>query len=291
MAVNVILAGTEDNFIQFLPFYKREEEAGNIKIVGALAYNDGNWRMASEPLSENTLVNFFVLSSRNHFYEQSASLLKIGANRDMIVDGAIFQIPGFNFAEFARTKQVHGIIQGFDFIDSTYSYHPRVYDGHEGKTHIELGRKSYIAYARLEWYVNIYVGNFSSISWDEVFLSDYTGPKSGHDYRSVTHFARPHMDWPVDFETKQIDFRIGNDVWIGRGCRLKASKETLTIGDGAVIASDTAVVSSVPPYAIWGGNPGRLIKYRFPKEIIDELLKIKWWDWDISKIYDNWEDF
>ena len=63
------------------------------------------------------------------------------------------------------------------------------------------------------------------------------------------------------------------------------------IGDGAVIASDSVVVKSVPPYAIVGGNPARIIKYRFSEDIIAALLRIKWWDWDIDKIYEEFKYF
>ena len=56
------------------------------------------------------------------------------------------------------------------------------------------------------------------------------------------------------------------------------------IGHGAVIASDAVVTRDVAPYAIVGGNPARLIRYRFDPEVIDALLKIQWWDWSDSEI-------
>ena len=58
----------------------------------------------------------------------------------------------------------------------------------------------------------------------------------------------------------------------------------VTIGDGAVIANNSHIVKDVAPYSIVGGNPAKLIKYRFTQEQIDSLLKIKWWDWDDEKI-------
>lgn len=74
---------------------------------------------------------------------------------------------------------------------------------------------------------------------------------------------------------------IGNDVWIGREARILSG---VTIGDGAVIGAYSVVTSSVPPYAIVAGNPQKIIRYRFNKDIIDELLEIKWWDWSIEEI-------
>ena len=58
----------------------------------------------------------------------------------------------------------------------------------------------------------------------------------------------------------------------------------ITIGDGAVIANNSHVVKNVEPYSLVGGNPAKLIKYRFTPEQIQKLLQIKWWYWDDEKI-------
>ena len=58
----------------------------------------------------------------------------------------------------------------------------------------------------------------------------------------------------------------------------------VTIGDGAVIANNSHVVRDVPAYAMVGGNPAMLIRYRFSERQIASLLRIKWWDWDTEKI-------
>jgi acetyltransferase-like isoleucine patch superfamily enzyme len=77
------------------------------------------------------------------------------------------------------------------------------------------------------------------------------------------------------------DVTIGNDVWIGNNVTIMSG---VTIGDGAVIAANSHVVKDVEPYSIVGGNPAKHIKYRFNKEVIDKLLKIKWWNWSDYKI-------
>lgn len=77
------------------------------------------------------------------------------------------------------------------------------------------------------------------------------------------------------------DVTIGSDVWIGRGAIILSG---VTVGDGAVIAAGSVVVKNVPPYAIVGGNPARLIRMRFDAATIDELLQIRWWDWDDTRI-------
>lgn len=74
--------------------------------------------------------------------------------------------------------------------------------------------------------------------------------------------------------------KIGNDVWIGSCVFIKGG---VTIGDGAIVAAHSCVVKDVPPYAIVGGVPARVIKYRFDDETIKELLELKWWDYDIAE--------
>jgi acetyltransferase-like isoleucine patch superfamily enzyme len=72
---------------------------------------------------------------------------------------------------------------------------------------------------------------------------------------------------------------IGNDVWIGEGAYLR---QGVSIGDGAVIAARAVVVKDVPPYAIVGGVPARLIRFRFPDETIARLVELRWWNYEIS---------
>jgi virginiamycin A acetyltransferase len=80
------------------------------------------------------------------------------------------------------------------------------------------------------------------------------------------------------------DTVIGNDVWIGYEAVLMPG---VTVGNGAIIAAKSVVVSDVPPYAIVGGNPARLIRQRFGDDMVEALLAIAWWNWDIGKITRN----
>jgi len=68
---------------------------------------------------------------------------------------------------------------------------------------------------------------------------------------------------------------IGSDVWIGS---LSVIRKGVSIGTGAIIGAGAVVVKDVPPYAIVGGVPAKVLKYRFNEEVISKLLKTKWWE-------------
>lgn len=88
-----------------------------------------------------------------------------------------------------------------------------------------------------------------------------------------------HCDeWLVTFNP----IEIGSDVWIGANAVILP--QVSRIGDGAVIGAGAVVNRDVPPYAVVLGNPGRVVKYRFPKEVIAELLEEKWWEKDPDEL-------
>lgn len=81
---------------------------------------------------------------------------------------------------------------------------------------------------------------------------------------------------------------IGNDVWIGANAIIL---DNISIGDGAIIGAGAVVTKNVDPYTIVGGVPAKAIKTRFDKKHIEELLEIKWWNFDIDWIKKNYELF
>jgi virginiamycin A acetyltransferase len=87
---------------------------------------------------------------------------------------------------------------------------------------------------------------------------------------------------PPDFSFPQRgDTIVGNDVWLGYDSLIMPG---VKIGDGAVVATRAVVTKDVPPYAIVGGNPSRVIRQRFDEPTVAALLEIRWWHWDVEKI-------
>ncbi len=77
------------------------------------------------------------------------------------------------------------------------------------------------------------------------------------------------------------DIIVGNDVWFGINSMILSG---VTIGDGAIIGSGALVTKNVPPYAVVGGVPAKIIYYRFTEEQIKTLLTIEWWKWPKDKV-------
>lgn len=118
-----------------------------------------------------------------------------------------------------------------------------------------------------------------------------------HNYHAVANYpfhARFDGDDTIDTFTKG-PVRIGSDVWVGAKATILSG---VTVGDGAVIAAGAVVTKDVPPYAIVAGVPARVIKYRFPPQIVAQLLEIRWWNWPAETVrankfrfYDGIEEF
>lgn len=122
--------------------------------------------------------------------------------------------------------------------------------------------------------------------WPTTSIVAYT--RSG--YRAMETGLEAFTGSPQGFETSP-DRRmepapvIGNDVWIGQDVLLARG---ITIGDGAVIAAGAVVTKDVPPYAIVGGTPARIIKPRFDDRTAADLLDSKWWDFDPGVVKQCW---
>jgi acetyltransferase-like isoleucine patch superfamily enzyme len=156
---------------------------------------------------------------------------------------------------------------------------------------VSLGNCSYISSnSRL---VNVNIGNFCSIGQDvqvglaphpsRVFVSTYPAFYSNFNEGCPLNLRESKI-----FDDTVPETAIGNDVWIGSNVIIPGG---IRIGTGAIIAAGAVVVKDVPPYAVVGGNPATIIRYRFTEEQIISLLESEWWNWPSEKIRQHIDDF
>lgn len=151
----------------------------------------------------------------------------------------------------------------------------------------------------------ISIGDYSYVSGPDSYIEDVVIGKycsiarrvvigvSGHNYNWVSTSpiitSKSYKIIEEDVKQPQKDIPvIGNDVWVGMNVTIMRG---VVIGDGAVIAAGSIVTSDVMPYSIVGGIPAKHLKFRFTEQQIEELLKIKWWDWSEDKIIKNSSSF
>ena len=129
------------------------------------------------------------------------------------------------------------------------------------------------------------IGKFCSIACGAKFLFN----SANHALGSLSTYPFPifYDEWGLDGKNvadawdNKGDITLGNDVWIGYEAVILAG---VTIGDGAIIGARAVVTRDVPPYAIVGGVPARLIRRRFDEATIESLLALQWWDWEPERI-------
>lgn len=132
------------------------------------------------------------------------------------------------------------------------------------------------------------IGKFCSIACGAKFIFN----SANHTLSSISTYPFPIFfeEWGLNIKDvaaawdNKGDIIIGNDVWIGYEAVIMAG---VTVGDGAIIGTRAVVTKDVPPYTIVGGVPAKPIRKRFDNETLDELLKIRWWDWPEEKIAKN----
>ena len=170
------------------------------------------------------------------------------------------------------------IITNPNIIIGDYTY----YDDFEAVENFEKNVKYHFDFINDK----LIIGKFCMIASGAKFIMN--GGNHLSQSLSSYPFAIFGYDWQHAMDGKTYpnkgDIVIGNDAWIGHNATIMAG---VTIGDGAIIATNATVIKDVALYSIVGGNPAMEIKKRFSQPVIDKLLQLKWWDWDIEKITAN----
>ena len=181
----------------------------------------------------------------------------------------------FPMEHYDRLCFLKNIITHPNIIVGDYTY----YDDFESVHNFEKNVKYLFEFSK----DRLIIGNFSMIASDVTFIMN--GANHITDGISTYPFSVFGGDWATAMEGKEYpnkgDTIIGNDVWIGYGATIMPG---VRVGDGAIIATKSVVVKDVPPYAIVGGNPAKVLKMRFDDAKIKTLLDIAWWHWPIEKI-------
>lgn len=146
---------------------------------------------------------------------------------------------------------------------------------------VDIGKHSYGPIIVESWGSEgekLKIGNFVSIANGVKFLLG-----GNHEVETFTTFP-----FKVKFFGEKIEAKtkgsiiVEDDVWIGTDSIILSG---VTIGQGAIVGAGSIVTKDVPPYAIVGGNPAKILKYRYSQEVIERMLKLKWDAIDIEKIF------
>jgi acetyltransferase-like isoleucine patch superfamily enzyme len=131
--------------------------------------------------------------------------------------------------------------------------------------------------------VNVDIGSFCSIS-NNVVMGGGMHPMEWVSTSPVFYYGRDSVTKKFS-EFKRVEpsrIKVGNDVWIGQSVIVK---QGVTIGTGSVIGMGSIVTKDVEPYSIVAGNPARLIRMRFEKDIIEDLMNSQWWNMPEDKLH------
>jgi acetyltransferase-like isoleucine patch superfamily enzyme len=186
-----------------------------------------------------------------------------------------------------HTQEILGTIKQNNDLKSMETFFPFAKD----KYNYPIGKLTYGLYSRSDFHENIEsIGNYCSIN-GTALIGASPHPMnfvSTHPFLYFKNRGFIERDLGPTVEELSIKASIGNDVWIGANAIILSG---VKVHDGAVIGAGAIVTKDVPPYGIVIGVPAKLLRYRFSPNIIESLLRIKWWFWSEEKIKDNLTSF
>lgn len=185
----------------------------------------------------------------------------------------IFPLPNYDRLCFLKN-----IVKNPNIIVGDYTY----YDDVETVEHFEQNVKYHFDFTGDK----LIIGKFCMIAFGAKFIMN--GGNHLTEAFSNYPFAIFGNGWEHAMEGKAYPYKgdlvVGNDVWIGHNATLMAG---ITVGDGAIIATNATVTRDVAPYTMVGGNPAREIRKRFSRQVIEWLLALQWWHWPVEKITEH----
>lgn len=180
--------------------------------------------------------------------------------------------------EYKTSCFIKNVVKAPNIIIGDYTY----YDDSDDPTGFEQNN---VLFNYPEFGDRLIIGKFCAIASGTKFIMG----AANHRLSSVTTY--PFNVFGGIWKEKtpdhlsQLPFKgdiiVGNDVWIGRESRIMPG---VKIGDGAIVGAYSVVTKDVPPYSVVGGNPARWIKRRFEDDLIEILLKLRWWDFEAERL-------
>jgi acetyltransferase-like isoleucine patch superfamily enzyme len=190
----------------------------------------------------------------------------------------LYRIPLSSFRDLIASIVLR--LEGGELLSLTMRRIFREYYG------IDVGMYTFSCFHVLHFRPNTKIGRYCSI-YHTVHAFNANHPMnliSTHPYFFNNQFGKIRRDL-----IERTRLEIGNDVFIGHNVTLLPT--VTSIGDGAIIGAGSVVSRDVPPYGIVIGNPARLVRFRFSREIVQKLTASKWWEQSIDELAGDIEDF